>query len=205
MISAVEALERLRAGNRRFVTGDTTNSATINPASRAQLVGGQTPFAIILACSDSRVPVQLVFDEGPGDLFIVRVAGNVATPTQIGSIEYAVTQLGAQLVVVLGHSSCGAVAAALDSVARQEPLPSPNLEAIIEEIRPALDGLDDASLDAAVLANVRRSIGRLKDGSPILGELIENRDLTVTGATYALETGEVAFLDQADSLVEERS
>ena len=195
MIPAAEALKRLRAGNRRFATGDTTNSATIDPASRAELVGGQSPFAIILACSDSRVPVELVFDEGPGELFIIRVAGNVATPTQIGSIEYAVTQLGAQLVVVLGHSSCGAVAAALESIARQEPLPSANLEAIVEEIRPALEGLDDAGLDAAVLANVRRSIDRLIDGSPILGQLIENRNLTVTGATYALETGEVTFLD----------
>ncbi|MDJ0794531.1 MAG: carbonic anhydrase [Woeseiaceae bacterium] len=195
MIDAAEALERLREGNRRFVSGATTHSATIDPASRAELVGGQTPFAIILACADSRVPVQLVFDEGPGDLFIIRVAGNIATPTQIGSIEYAVTQLGAELVVVLGHSGCGAVAAALESLAGDVPAPTANLEAIIDEIRPAIEGLGDASLDDAVVANVERSIARLKEGSPILGKLVESRSLTVTGATYALETGEVNFFD----------
>ena len=195
MMSAAEALERLRNGNRRFMAGDTTNSAMINPGSRAELIGGQTPFAIVLACSDSRVPVQLIFDEGPGDLFIIRVAGNVATPTQIGSIEYAVTQLGAPLIVVLGHSDCGAVSAALDSLARQVPQASPNLEAIVEEIRPALEGLGDVSLDEAVLANVRRSIHCLKTGSPILRQLIEAGNLHVTAATYSLETGEVTFLD----------
>ena len=195
MISAAEALERLRDGNRRFISGATTHSATIDPGSRAELVGGQTPFAIILACSDSRVPVQLVFDEGPGDLFIIRVAGNVATPTQIGSIEYAVTQLGAQLVLVLGHSGCGAVAAALENLSGETPAPSPNLEAIIDEIRPAIEGLGEASLDDAVLANVERSIKRLREGSPIITQLIESRNLTVTGATYSLETGGVTFID----------
>ncbi len=195
MIPAAEALERLRDGNRRFVAGSTTNSAMIDPASRAELVSGQSPFAIVLACSDSRVPVQLVFDEGPGDLFVIRVAGNVATPTQIGSIEYAVTQLGAKLVVVLGHSGCGAVAAALDNLDGQAQAPSANLEAIIEEIRPALEGLGNADLDDAVLANVHRSIDRLKAGSPILDQLVENRNLTVTGGTYSLETGEVTFFD----------
>ncbi len=195
MTSAADALNRLREGNRRFVAGETTKSSVINPASRAELVGSQHPFAVILACSDSRVPVQLVFDEGPGDLFIIRVAGNVAAPTQIGSIEYAVTQLGAQLVVVLGHSECGAVSAALDSLARQEPLPSANLEAIVEEIRPALEGLGEISLDEAVLANVRRSIDCLKTGSPILDQLIESGDLLVAAATYSLSTGEVTFVD----------
>ncbi len=195
MISAADALERLREGNRRFVSGKTTTSSTIDPESRAELVGGQAPFAIILACSDSRVPVQLVFDEGPGDLFIIRVAGNVATPTQIGSIEYAVTQLGAPLVLVLGHSGCGAVSAALDSIGSDEPLPSANLEAIVNEIRPALKGLGDVSLDEAVLANVRRSIECLQEGSPILGQLIQARNLAVIAATYSLESGEVTFLD----------
>ncbi len=194
MTSATDALERLREGNRRFVAGDTTKSSTINPESRAELVGGQHPFAVILACSDSRVPVQLIFDEGPGDLFIIRVAGNVATPTQIGSIEYAVTQLGVQLVVVLGHSGCGAVAAALDSVAENTPLPSANLEAIIEEIRPALRSLENPSLDDAVLANVRRSAENLTDNSPILAQSVNDRNLTVTGALYSLGNGEVTFL-----------
>lgn len=195
MIPAAEALERLREGNLRFVAGETTNSSSINPDSRAELVGGQTPFVVILACSDARVPVQLVFDEGPGDLFIIRVAGNVATPTQIGSIEYAVTQLGVKLVIVLGHSRCGAVAAALDSVTGNAPVASANLEAIVAEIRPALEGLSELSLDEAVLANVHRSISCLTDNSPILGKMVDDRDISVTGATYSLETGEVTFLD----------
>ena len=195
MTSATDGLERLREGNRRFVAGETTKSSVINPTSRAELVGGQHPFAVILACSDSRVPVQLVFDEGPGDLFIIRVAGNVATPTQIGSIEYAVTQLGVPLVVVLGHSGCGAVSTALDCIAHNAPLPSANLEAIIEEIRPAIEGLGDISLDEAVLANVRWTMDRLTRSSPILARMIEDRNLVVTGANYLLDTGEVTFLD----------
>lgn len=194
MTAAADALERLRKGNRRFVAGETTTSSAINPVSRAELVGGQHPYAVILACSDSRVPVQLIFDEGPGDLFIIRVAGNISSPTQIGSIEYAVTQLGVQLVVVLGHSGCGAVAAALDSVAAQAPQASTNLEAIIDEIRPALDSLENVTLDEAVLANVRHSVDKLSENSPILAQLVKDRNLTVTGAIYALENGEVTFL-----------
>ena len=194
-MNSADAIERLRAGNRRYVDGTTTNSSTVNPARRAELVSGQSPFAIILACSDSRVPVEQVFDEGPGELFVIRVAGNVATPTQIGSVEYAVTQLGARLVVVLGHSGCGAVAAAIDSVEQQSPLPSPNLEAIVDEIRPALERLDALDLDDAVAANVREAIGNLSDRSPILAQANRDDNLTVTGATYSLETGVVSFLD----------
>ncbi len=194
-MNSAEAVERLRDGNRRYVAGKTTRSSTIDPAERAELAGGQSPFAVILSCSDSRVPVELVFDRGAGDLFVIRVAGNVATPTQIGSIEYAVSQLGAQLVVVLGHDGCGAVAAAIESVEQQSPLPSPNLEAIVDEIRPALESLRDLTLNDAVLANVRRTIDNLGRRSPLLEQAIADGNVTVTGAIYSLETGGVSFIE----------
>ena len=162
MIPAAEALQRLRDGNRRFVAGDPVNASAVDAAKLAKLTGGQSPFAVVLACSDSRVPVELVFDQGPGDLFVIRVAGNVATPSQIGSIEFAATQLGAQLVIVLGHGSCGAIAAALDSIANKAPPPSANLAEILSEIRPALEGLGNITPDEAVLANVHQSIKRLE-------------------------------------------
>ncbi len=195
-MNSAEALERLREGNRRYAAGKSTRLSTIDPAERAELAGGQGPFAVILSCSDSRVPVELVFDQGAGDLFVIRVAGNVATPTQIGSIEYAVSRLGAQLVVVLGHEGCGAVAAAIKSIEQQSPLPSPNLEAIVDEIRPALESLSDLNLSDAVLANVRRTIDSLGRKSPLLAQAVDSRDITITGAIYSLATGEVAFLEQ---------
>ncbi len=199
MIPAADALRRLRDGNRRYVNGDIRNAASIDQRQREQLIGGQHPFAVVLACSDSRVPVELIFDQELGELFVIRVAGNVATPSQIGSIEYAVTQLGSRLVVVLGHSNCGAVAATLESLATGAPMPSPNLEAIVEQIRPALEPLradnGDVSLEEAVVANARRATERLAEDSEILGDLIASRNITVTSAEYSIETGEVAFFD----------
>ena len=200
MIPAADALERLRDGNRRFVSGDIRNAGSIDQRQREQSVGGQSPFAVVLACSDSRVPVELIFDQELGELFVIRVAGNVATPSQIGSIEYAVTQLGTRLVVVLGHSNCGAVAATLESLATGAPMPSPNLEAIVEQIRPALESLQAASgevsLEDAVVANARRVAESLAEDSEILRDLIASRNITVTSAEYFIETGEVAFFDQ---------
>ncbi len=200
MIPAADALERLRDGNRRFVKGDIRNAGSIDRHRREQLVDGQSPFAVVLACSDSRVPVELIFDQELGELFVIRVAGNIATPSQIGSIEYAVTQLGSRLVVVLGHSNCGAVAATLESLANGAPMPSPNLEAIVEQIRPALESLraesDDVSLEDAIVANARRAAESLAKDSEILGDLIASRNITVTSAEYSIETGEVAFFDK---------
>ena len=179
MISAVEALERLREGNRRFASGTTSDSESGFLANRAEFADGQNPFAIILACSDSRVPVELVFDQGLGDLFVIRVAGNVVAPSQVGSVEFAAAQLGAKLVVVLGHSNCGAVDATLKELAQKQELRSPNLRAIVDRIRPAIDSLTDQDVDLqdAVIANVHHSVGRLQHGSLILEKLVDSGEL----------------------------
>ncbi|MBT8081628.1 MAG: carbonic anhydrase [Gammaproteobacteria bacterium] len=197
MISPAEALERLRAGNRRFVAGKSNILESIGQARRAELVEGQSPFAVILACSDSRVPVELVFDQGLGDLFVIRVAGNVVSPSQIGSVEFAASQLGSRLVVVLGHSNCGAVEATLKELAREQESRSPNLRAIVERIKPAVEPLlaSGVTLQGAVSANVRYSVQRLQYGSAILEQLIAEDELKVVGAEYSIESGEVAFFD----------
>lgn len=199
MISAADALQRLRDGNRRFVNAERSNAESLSEARRAELAAGQDPFAVVLACSDSRVPVELIFDQGLGDLFVIRVAGNIVAPSQIGSIEYAASQLGTRLVLVLGHSNCGAVDATLAELSREQELRSPNLRSIVDRIRPAVEPLIDApeglTLPKAVLANVRHSVEQLRHGSQILEELIDKGELTVVGAKYWIETGEVRFLD----------
>ena len=197
MISSAEALERLAAGNRRFVAGESTIEDTLSSARRAELAAGQKPFAIILACSDSRVPVEMVFDQGLGDLFVIRVAGNIVAPSQVGSVEFAAAQLGAKLVVVLGHSNCGAVDATLKELEQEQELRSPNLRAIVDRIRPAIESLTDPdiTLQDAVVANVHHSVSRLQHGSLILEQLVESGDLTIVGAEYSIESGEVNFLD----------
>lgn len=197
MISTVDALERLREGNHRFVAGTSNIDEALSGARRAELVGGQSPFAVILACSDSRVPVELIFDQGLGDLFVIRVAGNVVAPSQVGSVEFAAAQLGTRLVIVLGHSNCGAVEATLKELAQDQQQRSPNLRAIVDRIRPAIESLmsDDVSLHDAVAANVRQSVSQLQHGSQILEQLIETDELAIIGAEYSIESGEVTFLD----------
>ena len=199
MTSAADALKRLRKGNRRFVTGRNDIARSIGEARRAELLEGQTPFAVILACSDSRVPVELIFDQGLGELFVIRVAGNIVAPSQVDSIEYAVSELGTPLVVVLGHSNCGAVEAALREMTQEQASPSPNLRSIVNRIRPAVEPLlgktGGVTLPRAVLANVRQSVKQLRRGSETLEQLIENGDLAIVGAKYSIETGEVRFID----------
>jgi carbonic anhydrase len=199
MISATDAIERLRDGNRRFVSGESTMEESVRQTRRADLVSGQNPFAIVLACSDSRAPVEFVFDQGLGDLFVIRVAGNVVAPSQVGSVEYAATELGTRLVVVLGHSNCGAVDAALKELRREQAHRSPNLRAIVDRIRPAVEPLleenEDVSLQDAVIANVIRSVERLHHGSSILEDLVKSGDLLIVGAEYSMESGVVTFLD----------
>lgn len=199
MISAAEALKRLRKGNWRFVNGRNDIAKSIGDARRAELVGGQHPFAVVLACSDSRVPVELVFDQGLGELFVIRVAGNVAAPSQIDSIEYAVSELGTPLVVVLGHSNCGAVEAALTALSEEPGHESAHLRSIVERIRPAIESLrgvaEGISLPDAVVANVRQSVDQLRHGSAIFERLVANGALRIVGARYSIETGEVEFLD----------
>jgi carbonic anhydrase len=195
MISAPEALERLRDGNMRFARGRANNLLSISQARRAELVDGQTPFAVIVACSDSRVPVELLFDQGLGDLFVVRVAGNIVAPSQIGSVEFAAANLGTRLVVVLGHSNCGAVDAALKELSQEQEKRSPNLQSILDRIRPALEILENPSLNDAVAANVRNSVEQLRHGSEILEASIDSGELTVIGAEYSIESGVVEFFD----------
>ncbi len=203
MIAAEQALERLRDGNRRFAAGELSSDALASPARRHAVAGDQQPFAIILGCSDSRVPAEIVFDHGLGDLFVIRVAGNVVAPSQIGSVEFAAEYFGTRLVVVLGHSRCGAVLATLDSLTRKESHPSRNLRSIVDRVRPSVeplletyDGGNDAALvRRAVRANVRASANQLRHGSEILEQLVRQDDLLIVGAEYSLETGEVDFFD----------
>jgi carbonic anhydrase len=195
MIPASEALERLRDGNKRFASGNSNNLISISQARRAELVDGQSPFAVIVACSDSRVPVELLFDQGLGDLFVIRVAGNIVAPSQIGSVEFAAAQLGTRLVLVLGHSNCGAVDATLKELSQKQKTRSPNLQSIVNRIRPAVEILDNPSLHDAVVANVRNSVEQLRHGSQILESLIDSGDLTVIGAEYSIESGMVDFFN----------
>lgn len=203
MITAQEALARLQAGNQRFVAGVRDVQTLISQLRRGELVAGQAPFAIVLGCSDSRVPAELVFDQGVGDLFVIRVAGNIVAPSQIGSIEFAAERFGTRLVVVLGHSLCGAVQATLEELERPTEMRSPNLRSIVDRIRPAVETLletdlrrDPAALiHYAVRANIRAAANHLRHGSQILEHLIQQEGLLVVGAEYSLETGVVEFFD----------
>lgn len=202
--TAIEALNRLREGNQRFVSGDSIHRI-MDECSKEKMVAAQNPCAIILGCSDARVPAEMVFDQGIGDLFVIRVAGNVVAPSLVGSIEYAVKQFGTPLVVVLGHSDCGAVTACVEELQREgigEPH-SPNLYSIVERIRPAIHTLAETPLREdkaklvhhAVRANVRASVANLRYSSPVLEKYIGNNQLLIVGAEYNLETGEVDFFE----------
>ncbi|HUT40145.1 MAG TPA: carbonic anhydrase [Gammaproteobacteria bacterium] len=203
MITALEALERLREGNRRFAGGVRSLETVLSQLRRSDFVAGQEPFAVILGCSDSRVPVEIVFDQGLGDLFVIRVAGNIVAPSQIGSVEFAAERHGTRLVVVLGHTLCGAVQATLEELQRPTEKRSRNLSSIVDRIRPSVEGLlatelgqDPAALMSnAVRANVRVSANFLRHGSEVLERLIREEGLLVVGAEYSLETGVVDFFD----------
>lgn len=203
MLTAEQALERLREGNRRFAANRT--NVVPDETRRLEVANEQRPIAVILGCSDSRVPAETVFDQGLGDLFVIRVAGNIVAPSQIGSAEFATSQFGTRLVVVLGHSRCGAVQATIDELQRPTENQSPNLRAIVDRIRPYVEELLDTDLKHdpealihhAVRANIRASVDRLRAGSQILEGQIQNDGLKIVGAEYSLETGEVAFLDDA--------
>ena len=203
MTPALDALERLREGNHRFVSDEVSEEALASRLHRAGAAEPQNPFAIILACSDSRVPTELIFDQGIGDLFVIRVAGNIVAPSQIGSIEYAAKQFGTPLVVVLGHSNCGAIIATLQELALQESHRSPNLRAIVDRVRPAVEPVigeqvdinDEAMVTRCVRANVRASVEQLQHGSLILEQLIDANELEIVGAEYSIESGNVEFLE----------
>jgi carbonic anhydrase len=203
MITALQAYARLQEGNQRFVADKQNRSLSTGETRRLELIAGQMPFAIILGCSDSRVPAELIFDQGLGDLFVIRVAGNIVAPSQVGSVEFAVERFGTRLVVVLGHSMCGAVQATLEELERPSESRSPNLRSIVDRIRPAVHTLletdlrhnPEALMHHAVRANIRASVAQLRTGSRILEQLIHSSGLHVVGAEYSLETGVVDFFD----------
>jgi carbonic anhydrase len=203
VIPAREALDRLRLGNRRFALSVSESNASLTHDRRAELASGQQPFAIILGCSDSRVPAEIVFDQGLGDLFVIRVAGNIVAPSQVGSVEFAASRYGSRLVVVLGHSQCGAILATLDELRKPSADQSPNLRSIVDRVRPSVEALlatglrhdVNALIEQAVRANIRASADHLRHGSQVLEQLIRDEGLMVVGAEYSLESGEVDFFD----------
>jgi carbonic anhydrase len=207
MISAREALDRLQEGNRRFVSNTGDRARLLSQSRRAELAKQQEPFAIVLGCSDARVPAEIVFDQGVGDLFVIRVAGNIVAPSQVGSVEFAASRFGTRLVVVLGHSRCGAILATLEELQQPAVHQSRNLRSIVDRVRPAVEGLLDTELRHdvdglvrhAVRANVRVSANHLRYGSDILERLIRDDGLLVVGAEYSLETGVVEVFDGVEA------
>ena len=205
MIPAEEALVRLKEGNRRFVSDLRGKEIVTDQSRRRELIAAQEPFAMILGCSDSRVPAEIVFDQGLGDLFVIRVAGNIVAPSQIGSIEFAAERYGTRLVVVLGHSSCGAILATVEELEHPNESRSANLQSIVSRIRPSVQTLmetelkhdHEALVKHAIRANIRASVNQLRHGSPTLEKLIQENKLMVVGAEYSLDTGAVEFFDES--------
>lgn len=203
MIPAEQALERLREGNLRFVSETRNGEAPTSGTRRREVAIAQEPFAIILGCSDSRVPAEIIFDQGLGDLFVIRVAGNIVAPSQIGSVEFAAARYNTRLVIVLGHSNCGAILATLEELGRRREEQSPNLRSIVDRVRPSVEALfatdlrhnHDALVQQAVRANIRMSANQLRHGSEMLERMIQKEGLRVVGAEYSLETGVVEFFD----------
>lgn len=203
MLSAKQALERLKEGNARFVTRIENQEPMASPACPIAEMNRRQPFAIILGCSDARVPAEIVFDQGLGDLFVIRVAGNIVAPSQVGSVEFAASRFGTRLVVVLGHSQCGAIQAALEELQQPSENQSRNLRSIVNRVRPSVEVLLNTELRHdlktlsrfAVRSNVAASVNHLRNGSELLEQLIENEGLMVVGAEYSLETGAVEFFD----------
>ncbi len=203
-MDALTALERLKTGNARFASNVRSVDALLSQLRRADLSEQQAPFAVILGCSDSRAPAEIVFDQGLGDLFVVRVAGNVVAPSQVGSVEFAAGRFRTRLVVVMGHTRCGAIDAAIEA-ALDPPAGevSQHIDAIVQRVRPPVDGLIAAGMGAdrealaraAVRANVRYAAEHLRHGSALLESLIRSDGLLVVGAEYNLETGVVEFFD----------
>ncbi len=203
MTTNSSALNRLSLGNKRFVAGQ-RYSGSATPQRRLQLTDAQAPFAVVVGCSDSRVPVELVFDQGLGDLFVIRVAGNIVDEAVAGSVEFAVSKFGCELVVVLGHSSCGAINATLSEINQPSENLSSNLQFIVDSIEPSLGSLleeksklaEEVLIGRAVKANVLQSTRKLYQNSDILKMSVNDRKLAILGAVYDLSSGEVEFFDR---------
>ena len=195
-MSADEALDRLEVGNKRFVS-DNPIRPNSNAARRRELVAGQRPFATIISCADSRVPAELVFDQGLGDLFVIRIAGNFSNDAVLGSVEYASLHLGVNLIVVMGHGSCGAVGAAVDNVAFDGPATHSRIEALIDAIRPAVrtaqnQGNDDL-LERSIRENAIMVAGQIRSSEPVMA-VLDDQGVEVHAAYYDLENGKVSWL-----------
>ena len=198
-----EALQRLRDGNLRFAADARGTEVFVGHDRRTELAAGQDPFAIILGCSDSRVPAEIIFDQGLGDLFVIRVAGNIVAPSQVGSVEFAAARFSANLVVVLGHSQCGAISATIEELQRPVENQSRNLRSIVDRVRPSVEALLATELRhnlpalaaEAIRANIRASVNHLRHGSEVLEQLIREQGLVIVGAEYSLETGLVDFFE----------
>lgn len=203
MLTADEALDRLKKGNQRFINGETNHQKLLTHHERAQMAETQEPFAIILGCSDSRVPAEMVFDQGLGDLFVIRVAGNIVAPSQVGSVEFAVDSFNCPVVIVLGHTHCGAIDSTIEALRNPDQPPSANLMSIVNRVRPSVEILMQTELKDdlkklshhAVRSNVFASVNQLRHGSAVLESFISKGKLKVVGAEYSLETGEVLFFD----------
>jgi carbonic anhydrase len=203
LITASEAIKKLKDGNQRFVSGIRSIDTKVTQLQRSGFVEGQQPFAIILGCSDSRVPAEIIFDQGLGDLFVIRIAGNIVAPSQVGSVEFAVKKFGMPIVVVLGHSMCGAVMATIDELERPSGEKSSNVLSIVNRIRPAIEPLFETDmrndpgklLESSIHANILAATNHLMHGSQMLEHLVHQGNLTIVGAEYSLETGEVKFFE----------
>jgi carbonic anhydrase len=204
--TAREALQRLRDGNRRFIAS--IGDGGVRVERRIDLQSTQQPFAIVLGCSDSRVPAEIVFDQGLGDLFVIRVAGNIVAPSQIGSVEFAASRFGTPLVVVLGHTQCGAILATIEELQQTVGHQSQNLRSIVDRVRPSVEMLmqtelrrnPSALVQRAVRANVVASVNHLRHGSALVERMVDRGDLLIVGAEYSLETGVVEFFDSPDAV-----
>jgi carbonic anhydrase len=202
IIPAAEALARLKEGNGRYVKNVRSVDSMLSH-SRRDDQAPQRPVAIVLGCSDSRAPAEIVFDQGLGDLFVIRVAGNIVAPSQIGSVEFAAERFGTRLVVVMGHTQCGAIHAAIEAIAGDQGTASRNLMSIVNRVRPGIEGLmatdlvrDSVRLHReAMRANVRASVNHLRHGSEVIERLADEGGLAVVGSELDLSTGEVNFFD----------
>jgi carbonic anhydrase len=205
-IDAQTALSMLKEGNARFLAESRQAGASNHQQRRLELVQDQSPFAIVLGCSDSRVPAEIIFDQGLGDLFVIRVAGNIVAPSQIGSVEFAAERFGTRLVVVLGHSNCGAITATIEELSKSAGDASRHLRSIVNRIRPSVAALLETNLrldkhaleHVATRANIHMSVDHLRHGSELLENLIQTDGLMVVGAEYSLESGEVMFFDDQE-------
>jgi carbonic anhydrase len=188
------ALKRLMDGNKRYVSGK--SSTRDFTQSRAALTKGQNPYASILSCADSRVGPELCFDEGRGDLFVNRLAGNFVTPEILASIEYGSAVLGASVIMVLGHSECGAIKASIDADKNHTDYPG-HIQSIVTALNPAVKAGQKAKgnvLNATTLENIKMNVAMLKDSAPLLRKMVQNKQLIVVGGLYSLDTGKIELV-----------